>query len=198
MPDLNMIRASLQQMRPQLLPLMDALFKGSPEEATERARRLRELEAIQNRLKLIIRDLKSAQHLQDARQSTLANLPRDARYPAKQAIDQRQKDLGLVRKEAEDLAEAVRDLFEANGFLSPTQKVMKINELVENVAKAAENQHVLSELGWAGGPVITNVHETSHISGIVPVILFIYLAIQKLQKKSSDSKTSKNETFKKR
>lgn len=198
MPDLNMIRASLQQMRPQLLPLMDALFKGSPEESTERARRLRELEAIQNRLKLIIRDLKSAQHLQDARQSAIANLPRDARYPAKQAIDQRQKDLGLVRKEAEDLAEAVRDLFEANGFLSPTQKVMKINELVENVAKAAENQHVLSELGWAGGPAITNVHETSHISGIVPVILFIYLAIQKLQKKSSDSKTSKNETFKKR
>ena len=198
MPDLNMIRASLQQMRPQLLPLMDALFKGSPEESTERARRLRELEAIQNRLKLIIRDLKSAQHLQDARQSAIANLPRDARYPAKQAIDQRQKDLGLVRKEAEDLAEAVRDLFEANGFLSPTQKVMKINELVENVAKAAENQHVLSALGWAGGPAITNVHETSHISGIVPVILFIYLAIQKLQKKSSDSKTSRNETFKKR
>jgi hypothetical protein len=191
MPDLNLFRASLQQMSRQLPPLMDALLRGSPEDANERARRLRELETIQTRLKIMIRDLKSAQNLQDARQSALPNLPRDVRYSANQAIDQRQRDLNAMRKELEDFAAAVRDLYEANGFLSPAQRVMKINELVENLVKAAENQHALTELGLSSGPAITNVHESSHISGLLPMILFIYLAIHKLKNKSSGSETTK-------
>jgi len=187
MANLSMMRANLQQMRGQLLPLMDALFKGTPDEVRERNRRLTDLEAIQRRLAIVIRDINNAQHLEQARESGIHNLPRDARYSAAQGIQQRQNDLAALRKEAEDLAVVVRNLLEANGFLSPVQKAMKMNELIENFMKAAENQHALSELGMPNGPVITNVHETASMSGLVPVILFVYLAIQKFRKKSSDS-----------
>jgi len=192
MLNLNTIRASLQQMQGQLIPLMDAFFKGASDNETERNSRLRQLQTIENRLIIIIRDLNSAQHLQDARQSGIPNLPRDARYSAEQSIKQRQKDLAAIRKQAEDLAEAVRDIFDANGLWSRTQRAMKFGDLVENIMKAAENQHSLGELGIPNGPAYSAIHDTTPLSGIVPVFVFIYLAIQKLKQKSSDGKNTKN------
>jgi len=189
MADLSSMRASVQQMRRQLLPMMDALYKGAPEEVHERNRRMNDLEGMQRRLAILLRDINSAQHLADVRQSGIHNLPRDTRYAASQSIQQRQKDLAALRKEAEDLAIVVRNLLEANGFLSPMQKAMKIHELIENFTKAAENQHAVSELGLPQGPVITNVHETASLTGLTPIILFVYLAIQKFRNKSTSSAT---------
>jgi hypothetical protein len=192
MLNLNTTRASLQQIQGQLIPLMDAFFKGASDKETERNSRLRQLQTIQDRLSIMIRDLNSAQHLQDVRQSGLGNVPRDARYSAEQSIKQRQKDLAAFRIQAEDLAEAVRNIFDANGFLSPTHRAMKLGDLVENIMKAAENQHSLSELGISNGPAYSAIHDTTPLSGIVPVFVFIYLAIQKLRQKSSDAKNTKN------
>jgi hypothetical protein len=192
MLNLNTIRASLQQIQGQLIPLMDALFKGASDKETERNSRLRQLQSIQDRLSIMIRDLNSAQHLQDARQAGVNNLPRDARYPAEQSIKQRQRDLAALRKQAQDLAEAVRDIFDANGLLSRTQRAMKFGDLVENIMKAAENQHSLGELGIPNGPAYSAIHDTTPLSGIVPVFVFIYLAIQKIKQKSSDAKANKN------
>lgn len=184
MPDLSMMRASLQQMRQQIWPSMDALYKGAPEEASERNRRMNELDSVARRLAIMIRDINSAQHLQDARASGLHNLPRDTRYSAAQAIQQQQSDLSALRKQAEDLAAAVKELLDKNGFLSPAQRAMKINELAENFAKAVENQHALSELGMPNGPVIKAPHESASVTGLAPILIFIYLAIQKYRKKT--------------
>lgn len=184
MADLSMMQASLQQMRQHIWPSMDALHKGAPEEAAERNRRMNELESIAKRLKIMIRDINSAQHLQDARASGLHKIPPGSRYGAAQAIQQRQHDLAALRKQAEDLAAAVRELLDKNGFLSPAQKAMKLNELVENFAKAVENQHALSELGIPNVPVIKAPHDATSVTGLAPILIFIYLAIQKYRKKT--------------
>ena len=184
MPDLSMMRANLQQIRQQIWPLMDALYKGAPEEVNERNRRLNELDRIAKRLAIMIRDINSAQHLQDARASGLYNVPRDARYSASQSIQQQQNDLAALRKQAEDFASVVKELLDKNGLLSPAQRAMKINDLVENVTKALENQHALSELGMPNGPIIRAPHESASVTGLAPILIFIYLAIQKYRKKT--------------
>lgn len=183
MPDLSMMHASLQQIRQQIWPLMDALYKGAPEEVNERNRRLNELDRVAKRLAIMIRDINSAQHLQDARASGLYNIPRDSRYSVAQSIHQQQNDLAALRRQAEDLASVVKDLLDKNGLLSPAQKAMKINDLVENVTKALENQHALSELGMSNTPTIRALHGPDPSTGLLHIFLFIYLAIEKYKKR---------------
>jgi hypothetical protein len=178
-------------MRMQLLPMMDAFFVGAPEKKSERDRRLNELNAIADSLKIMVRDIQSEQKLLEVRQSGIGNLPRDSRFSASQSIGQRQRDLTGLRRELEDLAEVVRNLLEKNGFLSSIQAGEKLNRLVENFLKGAENAQAIAEMGVPNGPAIMQAHDTGPASSIVPVIVFIYLGIKKLKERITGSQSDR-------
>ena len=130
MVDLNVVATRLQLMRQQLLPMMDALCKGAPEEAQERNLRLAELERMVDNLKLIVSDIQNEQNRLQMMQRNLGNVPRDNRWSANQSIDQQRANLQNARKQADDLADAIRQLMNKNGFLSPIEASMKLQELV--------------------------------------------------------------------
>jgi hypothetical protein len=114
MVELNVVTTRLQLMRRQILPLMDALLKGAPDEVQERNLRLAELERIGENLRLIVRDIQSEQNRLQAMQRNLGSIPRDNRWSTNQSLDQQQKNLQYARKQAEDLAEAIRQLMQEN------------------------------------------------------------------------------------
>jgi hypothetical protein len=182
MVDLNMITTRLQQMRQRLGPLMDAFVKGAPEEAEERNLRAAELEQINNNLRIIVRDIRSEQNRLEAAQRSLGNVPRDNRWSANQSIDQQKKNLQDARKQAEGLAEAIRQLMEKNGFLTPVQMSMKLMDLVENIEKSADHaqaiHQIMSELGV---PLISmQKAEAPSISALIPVVVFIIYGIRRI------------------
>jgi len=173
---------------------MDALFKGMPETREEREKRLRVLESVQSRMDVLIRDVKNAQHLQDARASGIHNIPRDLRYGAAQATLQKQRDLEAFRKEVDDLAEVLRRLLDANGLLSPTQRTMKIGELAEKMVKAVEQS--VGRTGAPPGPtpeIVLPQADSPGWSSAVSVMIFIALAIQKLRAKAKEKKEKEDE-----
>jgi hypothetical protein len=192
MADPNAMRRSLEQMRQQIWPMMDALHQGMPEKREVRERRLRVLENVQGRLELLIRDVKSDQHLQEVRQSGLHQIPRDLRYGPAQAIQQRQRDLEALHKEAQNLAEAVRKLLDANGLLSPTQRAMKLGELMEKLIKGTERTMGKVGVPHGPGPEITAPQAGgAELSGVVNVMIFVWLAIQKLRAKTKENEPGK-------
>ena len=192
MVELNMVTTRLQLMRQQLVPLMDALLKGAPEEVQERNLRVAELERIADNLRLIVRDIQSEQNRLQAMQRNLGNVPRDNRWSANQSLDQQQRNLQNARKQAQDLAEAVRQLMEKNGLLSPIQMSMKLQELVENIERTAEQgqaiHQIMSELGV---PSIT-MPQTEHgsVSSLIPAFVFIIYGIRRITGKNRGSSSA--------
>jgi tRNA nucleotidyltransferase/poly(A) polymerase len=185
--ELNMVTTQLQLMRQHLLPFMDALFKGAPEEQQERNIRLAELERIGNSLRLILRDIQNEQNRLDAMQRNLGNVPRDNRWSANQSLNQQQTNLQNARKQAEDLAEAVRQLMNKNGLLSPLQMSMKLKDLLENIEKSVDQgqavHQIMSELGV---PSITQPHaEQPAVSSLIPVIVFIIYGLRRITGKTA-------------
>ena len=80
MVELNVVTTRLQLMRQQILPLMDPLLKGAPDELQERNLRVAELERVSDNLRLIVRDIHSEQNRLQAMQRNLGNVPRDNRW----------------------------------------------------------------------------------------------------------------------
>jgi tRNA nucleotidyltransferase/poly(A) polymerase len=190
MADLNIIATNLQQMRQQLMPFMDAVMKGAPEEVRERNLRLAEMERILERLRIIIRDLRSEEHLVQAIEENLGNTPRANRWQAIQSLNQRQKNLQNTKKQAMDLAEVVRQLMDKNGLLSGLQMGMKLKDLIENMEKSAEQGHaiqqIMSELGM---PAITMPQtEVPTASSLMPALIFVIYGIRRIMAK--DKRTS--------
>ena len=189
MVELNVVTTRLQLMRQQILPLMDALLKGAPDEPQERNLRVAELERIGENLRLIVRDIQSEQNRLQAMQRNMGNIPRDNRWSTNQSLDQQQKNLQNARKQAEDLAEAVRQLMKKNGFLSPIQMTMKFQELVENFERSAEQgqaiHQIMSELGVPS--ISLPQTESPAISSIIPACVFIIYAIRRITGKNRGS-----------
>ncbi len=185
MTDLNIIATSLNQMRQQLVPFMDAQIKGAPEEVRERNLRLAELERIGEKLRIIIRDLQNEERLLQAMQGNLGKIPREKRYQANQSLDQRQRNLQNAIRQATDLAEAVRELMHKNGFLSKAQMGMKLKDLIENIEKSAEQGHtiqqIMSELGM---PAVTMPRtEAPTVSSLMPTLIFVIYGIRRIMGK---------------
>jgi hypothetical protein len=182
MVELNMVTTRLQQMRRRLGPLMDALVNGAPEEVQERNLRLAELDQINNSLRIIVRDIRNEQNRIQAAQGNLGNVPRDNRWSANQSLDQQRKNLQNARKQAEDLAQAVRQLMEKNGFLSPVQASMKLMDLIENIEKTADQAHAIQQImSELGVPTITMPKtESPSISSLIPVFVFIIYEIRRI------------------
>jgi hypothetical protein len=103
-------------MRQRLLPFTDALIKGAPEEPEERNIRMAELERIGISLRLILRDIQNEQNLLQARQRNVGSVPRDNRWSANRSPDQQQTNLQNARKQAEALAESVRQIMNRMAF----------------------------------------------------------------------------------
>jgi Rad3-related DNA helicase len=182
MVELNVVTTRLQLMRQQILPLMDALLKGAPDEPQERNLRVAELERIGDNLRLIVRDIQSEHNRLQAMQRNLGNIPRDNRWSANQSLDQQQKNLQNARKQAEDLAEAVRQLMQKNGFLSPVQMTMKFQELVENFERSAEQGQAIHQIMSELGVPSINLPPTEHTapSSLIPAFVFIIYGIRRI------------------
>jgi len=179
----------LQLMRQQIVPLMDALLKGAPDDVQDRNLRVAELERIADNLRLIVRDIQSEQNRLHVVQRNLGIVSRDNRWSANQSLDQQQRNLQNVRKQAEDLAEAVRQLMDKNGFLSPIQMSMKLQELVENLERTAEQGHaihqIMSELGVPS--ISLPPTEQPSVSSIIPACVFIIYGIRRIAGKNRGS-----------
>ena len=93
MVELNMVTTRLQAMRQQIIPLMDALLEGAPEEVQERNLRVGELERIADNPRLIVRDIRSEQNHLRAAQRNMGSIPRGSRWSANQSLDQQQRNL---------------------------------------------------------------------------------------------------------
>ena len=182
MADLNTVATSLQQMRQRLVPLMDALISGAPEEVQERNLRIQELERIRANLRVIVRDLQSEQHRLWAMQRNLGKISRDQRWPANQSLGQQQKNLQNAKKQAEDLAEAVRQLMDKNGLLSGLQMSLKVNALIENLEKTADQGHaihqIMSELGVPSIGMLPT--EPASFSALIPTLVFVIYGIRRI------------------
>jgi hypothetical protein len=192
MVELNMVTTRLQLMRQQMVPLMDALLKGAPDEVQERNVRVAELERIADNLRLIVRDIRSEQNRLQEMQRNLGNIPRDNRWSANQSLDQQQKNLQNAKKQAEDLAEAVRHLMDKNGLLSPIQMGMKLQELVENIERTAEQgqaiHQIMSELGVPSISLPPTEHAS--VSSLIPAFVFIIYGIRRITGKSQGSSSA--------
>jgi len=182
MVELNMVTTRLQAMRQQIIPLMDALLEGAPEEVQERNLRVGELERIADNPRLIVRDIRSEQNHLRAAQRNMGSIPRGSRWSANQSLDQQQRNLQNARKQAEDLAEAVRHLMNKNGFLSPIQMSMKLQELVENIERTAgQGQAIHQIMSELGVPSITLPKtESPSVSSLIPAIVFIIYGIRRI------------------
>ena len=189
MADLYMIATRLQLMQSQLSPFMQAFFKGAPEDVPERNLRLSELERMADNLKLIVRDLQSEQNRVQMMQRNLGNVPRDNRWSANQSLDQQNKNLQNVKKEAEGLAEAIRQLMDKNGFLSPIQATMKFQELLENLERTADQGQAIHQIIVEfGGPAITQAHaEQPAVSSMIPALVFVIYGIRRITGKNRGS-----------
>jgi DNA repair ATPase RecN len=186
MVELNAVATGLQLIRQRLVPLLDVFLKGAPSEVDERDVRLAELERMGDQLKLIVRDIQSEQNRLQMMQRNVGNVPRDNRWSANQSLDQQQKNLQNAKKQAEDLAEAVRQLMDKNGFLSPIQASMKLQDLVENLERTAEQgqaiHQIMSELGV---PSIGQPHvEQPSVSALIPAVVFIIYGIRRITGKN--------------
>ncbi len=187
MADLPFIRARLQHIRQGLTPFLLVYLVGAPEK-DEASRRTIELERIADQLALIIRDLQSSQQLIQARQEALYNVPRDSRWSEAQSLNQQDRALGDLIKEAEGLAQSVRDILDRNGLLSPIQKGMRLKDLVENFEKNQAQMHATS--AFLSQPRFPTIHRQTEtgvevgFSSLVPVLIFAYLGIKQLTHKN--------------
>lgn len=156
--------------------------KARPKRCKERNLRTAELERIGDDLRLIARDLQNEQNLLQVMQRNLSSIPLDKRYSASQSLDQRQKNLQRVKKEAEQLAEAVRDLMKKNGFLSPIQAAMKVQELLENLERTADQDQAIHQItAELGTPSITPAHvDQPAMSMLIPTIVFAIYGIRRI------------------
>jgi len=117
-----------------------------PEEA-------RRLEALCQRLGILIRELKSRQHLLSAQQQILWTMARDRRYPRSASLDQRQKNVGDLLQTAAEVQKILEGLIRNSGLLSE------------------------GEIAKGIGETITQLFEQSHHPGIsVPGSAYIPLA----------------------
>jgi len=195
MSDLSGIRAQLARWHQQLLA-SHAFVAGRPDSDTKAAEEMNRLQQIAGGLEIILRDLKSSESSLRARENQLRKIPLQQRFSAEQSLKQLTENVQAVRKEAQELADLVRDLLERNGLLNPVQKAKDLIDLAKDLDKVLGNQtdggvtqvlYVPKETTLGPFPPAT-----SHlsVSGVAGLIAFVYLGIKVLQKKYASKTTS--------
>jgi chemotaxis regulatin CheY-phosphate phosphatase CheZ len=133
--------AGLSAMRKQLaairstLPQMTAFTKGRPDSDDDAKKQAAQLDQISQQLQLILRDLKSSDHLTRLLRDNLKRMPVDQRFSTAQSVEQKARDVAEATSEAQQLADLVKDLLTRNGMLSPIQAAKKTMDLIEDLEK---------------------------------------------------------------
>ena len=181
------MRAQLAIIRQEILR-SPVFVAGRPDSADKAGKEAVRLAKLSETVLIIVRDLKSSESLIRLREKALWNIPRDRRFSAEQSLKQLGKNIGELRQEAEALAELLRDLLDRNGLLNPIQKTKAILDLLKDLEKtvgheaqaqlAQIHQPVQDTIGPStpGGPPLT-------LSGIAPLLVFVFLAIKIVQRK---------------
>jgi hypothetical protein len=190
MADLSAIRANIAQMKQQLLN-SPVLVTGRPDSAAKAEKEAARLEQFGESLRTIIRDLNSSESLIRLRESELKTIPRDRRWSAEQSLKQLGENVRAVKQEAEALAELVRDLLDRNGLLNPIQKTKAIIDLLREFEKGSDMQAILQHAtsrATIGPPQAGSIS----LTGIVPALAFVYLALKILARKFRSQSNSQS------
>ncbi len=183
MAELSAIRANIAHMKQQLLNF-PVFVTGRPDSAAKAEKEATRLEQVRETLRIIIRDLNGNESQIRLREAELKTIPRDRRWPAEQSLKQLGENVREVKQEAEALAELVRDLLDRNGLLNPIQKTKAIIDLLKELEKGSGSemqailQHATSR-ATIGPPQAGS----NSLTGIVPALAFVYLALSILARK---------------
>lgn len=170
---LSVIRSTLVQM-----PVFST---GRPDSEGDTKKQAAQLDNISQQLQLILRDLKSSDHLAQLQVDKLMKVPLDQRWSATHSVEQRKRDVADAISEAQKLADLVKDLLRRNGLISPIQAAKKTMDLIEDLekhlpshTKAITHQPsqtpVYTTPGTGAGPL--------QGESLVPLITLIYVAVR--------------------
>jgi hypothetical protein len=188
MADISAMRGQLVRLRQDLF-LSPVFVAGRPDDADKVQEEWKRLGRIADSVKLIIRELNSAENLLLARESQLRKVPPAQRYSAEQSLKQLAENVRTLREEAQSLADLARDLLDRNGLLNPLQKAQSLMELAGNLEKGAGQEAqvlVAQAIQAAKQPAYvlpSNPGSPLTISGVTGLVAFVYIAIKVLQKK---------------
>jgi hypothetical protein len=127
-------------------------------------------------------------------QKTLPSVPRDQRWSTIQSVQQQRQNIENAQRQADGLADAVKQLMHKNGFLSRVQMTMKFSDLLENMELSAEHGQALQQIMFElGEPSITvPPMEHSSVSSLVPALIFIIYGIRRLTGKHDAANAAKS------
>ena len=122
---------------------------GTPADDPAHFRELAELESISRQLEIIVRDVRTQQHLLDVRQKALWNIPRDKRFPAAASIGQQQAEVAALMRDARKIEELIKTLMQNSGLLGPAETMQGASELL---GKLYEQWHHSGHADAPGAP----------------------------------------------
>jgi hypothetical protein len=193
------LSATLRQLELEIQRKLPAWLTGRPTKDEDAERRDTEIEDYLFRLGLLIRDLKSQEILLRVQQQRMARTPpRNLASGAMWAQGQRIQGIEALKKQADELARLVNDMFKRNG-LNPMQAADKIHELVENMSGsfAPSDLEQARQAGQHLQAAITappNVPHPGDINAMhsfdtaVPVLMFVCVLLKSIQNKAQKGK----------
>lgn len=186
MADLAWIRDFLAKTQKELLK--DSVLTGGRSDdfwkAGDEAVRLKDIEIT---LESILQNLKSSESMLRFRQFLLPKVPRGKRYADKKSVEGQLESVEAVKKQAEALADTVKDLLVKNGILTPGQISEKVETLVEQLQHTTGlGEHfgkalTLQEI--AQGAILPPPGMPLEMGGVPVIVLFVYLAVKALRSK---------------
>jgi hypothetical protein len=188
MADFSLLYATLRRLTQEINHKLPTWLLGRPASDTEADRRETEINDVAERLKLLIRDLKSRESLLRVQQSGSGHIfPRDSQNQAQWAQKQRIANLEDIREQAEGLAKLVNDQFRRNG-LNPLQAANEFHDLIENLDKTFSHseianamkigQNAHSTIAPASPQHAPHMHPLSVLDTGVPALTFTWLLLR--------------------
>jgi hypothetical protein len=158
---------------------MPVFSSGRPDSDQKADQQAAQLEKIAEQLQLILRDLKSDSHFAQMQLNNIKKVPQEHRWSAKQAAEQKARDVAALSAAADDLAELVRDLLRRNGLLTPIQTAKKTMDLFKDLESHLP-LHTHSSTQPSKVPVFSGSTDEGapHVESLVPLVTLIYVAIK--------------------
>ncbi|HEX4809000.1 MAG TPA: hypothetical protein VH325_08725 [Bryobacteraceae bacterium] len=159
---------------------MPVFSSGRPDSDEKADKQAAQLEKIADQLQLILRDLKSGSHFAQMQLNNIKKVPQEHRWSAKQAAEQKSRDLATLSADAEDLAELVRDLLRRNGLLTPIQTAKRTMDLFKDLESHLPLHTHTSTQQPSRVPMFSGSDDPSaaHVESLVPLVTLIYVAIK--------------------
>ena len=134
MAALTELRMVLYRIRQQLVahPVFTR-GTGVPLDDPAHDRELEELDRLSLQLSLLLRELKNASNLLDARRQGLGNVPREDRYRAAASLQSKQADVSALFSLAREIQGWLEDLLRKSGLLGEGEMAQGIGELIEKL-----------------------------------------------------------------